>query len=126
MAFPIVQNAGADGVVIGASGMVTVGFGSGVLAGSAVSNVSVTGSTAYVSVKVGSGRYFGMTASSTGTGPVSVQDSSNGITLGGMASAGTSLGVPVTVQAPPGGVTFVGPLVVVGTASSPGVVVHFA
>lgn len=126
MAFPEVQIVGADGTVIGVSGGIVVGGGSGLNATATVSNASVAGATAYVSVKVGSGRYFGMTASSTGTGPVSVQDSSNGITLGGMASAGTSLGVPVTVQAPPGGVPFAGPLVVVGTASSPGVVIHFA
>lgn len=125
MAAPQVQIVGSDGTVIGSSGQITNSIGSGFNAVVAVSNASVTGTTAYVSLKVGSGRYFGMTASSLGNGPVSVQDASNGNTIGGMTSVATSNGVPVFVG-PNEGVPFFTALVVVGTASSPGVVVHFS
>ena len=124
MAFPQVQIVGSDGLVIGASGQGTPA-GSGINSVVAVSNASVAGTTAFVSVKVGSGRIFGMTIQTSGGGVVTVTDGSGGNIITGLASTQTAA-APETFPTIAGGVPFYTALVVVGTASSPNVTVHFS
>lgn len=153
MAFPQVQNVGSDGVILGVSGAVpvtgavslqagaavtvsagsvvvtngsvTITQGAGLAATAAVSNASVAGTTAFVSVKVGSGRIFGMTMATSGQGVVTVTDGSGGTVIAGLASTQTAA-APETFPTIAGGVPFTTALVVVGTASSPNVTVHFS
>jgi hypothetical protein len=125
MAFPLTQIVGSDGLVVGVSGGIVVGGGTGLNALAAVSNTSVAGSTAYVSVKVGSGRIFGMTIQTSGDGVITVTDGSGGTIITGLASTQTAA-APETFPTVAGGIPFSTALVVVGTASSPAVTVHFS
>lgn len=128
MAFPQVQIVGSDGLVVGASGQITIAetaAGTGLAAVAAVSNTSVAGTTAFVSVKVGSGRIFGLTTQTSGAGVITVTDGSGGNIITGLAST-QSAAAPETFPTIAGGVPFTSALVVVGTASSPNITVHFS
>lgn len=112
------------------SSSVTVSAGSVNVIGSsisiigAVSNASVAGTTAYVSVKAAAGRYYGMTVANTSPGAITVTDGSGGIVIGAYTSGNTSSGMFQHTAA--AGVPFSTALVVLGTASSPPSIIHFA
>ena len=127
MPVPQVTIVGQDGIGIGSGGMVSNPPFLGVFALGAVSNTSIAAATNFVSVKTGAGRYFGMTANTTGGGGnIVVSDGSGGTIIGGMTSNATSNGVPIAVPSLSGGVPFYTACVVVSTTSSPVSVVHFS
>ena len=111
--------------VIGGTVQVEGGASVGPLATAPVSNTSVAGSTAFVSVKVGAGRLFGLTVQASAGGIITVTDGSAGVPIFGLASTQTSIG-PTYYGVSPAGNVFNTALVVVGTASSPAVTVHFS
>ena len=109
-------------IVVTLASVVIVGGSIGI--SGAVSNASVAGATAFVSLKTGAGRYYGMTAQTTSPGIVTVADGSAGIPIGVYTSGNTSMAMFQPTA--DGGVPFSTGLVVVGTASSPNVTVHFS
>ena len=115
----------SGGSVVVTNGSVTIVAGAGALATQPVSNTSVAGSTAFVSVKVGAGRLFGLTVQASAGGIITVTDGSAGVPIFGLASTQTSIG-PTYYGVSPAGNVFNTALVVVGTASSPAVTVHFS
>ena len=124
MPVPQVTIVGQDGIGIGSGGMVSNPPFLGVFALGAVSNTSIAATTAFVSVKVGSGRYFGMTVQVPFPGAVTVTDGSGGIPIGAFTSGETSN--QMYQPTAPGGVPFFTALVVLSTASSPPITVHFS
>ena len=101
--------------VIGGTVQVEGGASVGPLATAPVSNTSVAGSTAFVSVKVGAGRLFGLTVQASAGGIITVTDGSAGVPIFGLASTQTSIG-PTYYGVSPAGNVFNTALVVVGTA----------
>lgn len=111
--------------VIGGTVQIEGGASVGPLATAPVSNTSVAGTTAYVSVKTGAGRFFGLTWATSGAGTVLVTDGSGGTPIFATASTLTSAAAGYVGCAPAGNIFNTG-LVVLGTASSPAVIVHYS
>jgi hypothetical protein len=122
MALPGVALFGSDGVALGAAGSLTVASGAGPLATQSTTNTAQAAQAGNATIKATAGRLFAVTVTATGTTPLVITDGAGGPVIFQLAASPALATLPVGV----GGNVFSTSMIVVGSATNPNIVLHFA